>query len=211
MTAAACWEAAGTKLPPEIQDCLNSANEPLLADLELLLARPEWEVPLEGGTTVSNTDVLAICRNPDGLCIVAVEAKVHEDFGPLVGEKRKASSAGQSQRLTYLEQLLHVGRFEDDIRYQLVHRTASALLTGRQFHAESAVMLVQAWDAPPERRKDFEMFCAAVGATKCAPLVYRVMAVNHPKLFLAWCDGDPAFLQVQLPSALYLKGATNPS
>ena len=202
MTAAASWEAAAGALPPEITVALNSAKDASLTDLKLLLARPEWEVPLEGGETTSNTDVLAICRNDEGLCMMAVEAKVHEDFGPLVGQKRAEASAGQSARLTYLEELLNVARFDDRIRYQLVHRTASALLTAREFHAGSAVMMVQAWDAPPARRSDFEAFCLALSGEQLAPLVCQAPGFQSPKLFLAWCNGDPRFLNVELPSAL---------
>jgi hypothetical protein len=202
MTAAASWEAAAGSLPPEITARLNAAENACLTDLKLLLARPEWEVPLEGGETTSSTDVLAICRNSEGLCIVAVEAKVHEDFGPLVGQKRAESSSGQSARLTYLEGLLHVARFDDSLRYQLVHRTASALLTAQEFHAGSAVMMVQAWDAKAKRRNDFEAFCLAVSGKQLAPLLYQLPDFERPKLFLAWCDGDPNFLKVELPSAL---------
>ena len=84
--------AAASVLPPEIAATFDSANDASLTDLKLLLARPEREVPLEGGETTSNTDVLAICRNAEGLCIVAVEAKVHEAFDPLVGQKRRGKA-----------------------------------------------------------------------------------------------------------------------
>lgn len=202
MTAAASWEASEGALPPELATTLSSFKSAHLTDLKLLLARPEWEVSLEGGETTSNTDVLAICRNAEGLCIVAVEAKVHEDFGPLVGQKRAEASSGQAARLTYLEGLFCVERFDDGLRYQLVHRTASALLTAQEFHAGSAVMMVQAWDAPSPRRKEFEAFCLAIRGKQLAPLVYEVPHFQRPKLFVAWCDGDPKFLSVELPGAL---------
>jgi hypothetical protein len=76
MTAAAAWEAAADVLPPEITRLLESSREKVLSDLRLVLALPEWQVPLPGGTTTSNTDVLAICRNDLGVCILGVEAKV---------------------------------------------------------------------------------------------------------------------------------------
>lgn len=202
MTAAASWESAAPSLPPEITERLNSAREASLADLRLLVARPEWEVALPGGETTSNTDILAICTNSAGLCIVAVEAKVHEDFGPLVGGKRSGASSDQLARIAYLEELFHVDRFADELRYQLIHRTASALLTARDFHASSAVMVVQAWDAPAARRTDFEAFCRAVSAVQLAPLVFRLPAFAHPQLFVAWCDGDQSFQEIELPSAL---------
>ena len=201
MTTAAAWEAANGALPPEISRILESSREPLLTGQQLLAALPEWQVPLPGGITTSNTDVLAICRNELGLCIIGVEAKVLEDFGPLVSSKRSEASSGQSERLAYLQSLLQVERFDDAIRYQLLHRTASALLTARDFHAAAAVMLVQAFDTPEARRGDFESFRLAMGAREVAPLIYKVDSFTGPSLFLAWCAGDSRFRDVELPSA----------
>jgi hypothetical protein len=201
MTTAAAWEDAAGKLPDEIAALLSSAGEPQLAQLELLAALPEWKVELPGGETKSATDVLAICRNEAGLCIVAVEAKVLEDFGPLVSEKRASTSDGQTARLEFLHRLLEVPRFSDGIRYQLLHRTASAILTARAFHASSAVMLVQAFDTPADRRSDLEEFCREIQAISLAPEIYKVPQFLAPNLYIAWCDGNPKYRQVELPSA----------
>jgi hypothetical protein len=200
MTAAACWEAANGSLPPEINALLESAKDPLLVNQRLIAAMPEWSTALPGGNTTSQTDVMAICRNDAGLCILGVEAKVHEDFGPTVGEKRANASPGQSERLRYLHDLLRVKHFDDSIRYQLLHRTASALLTAREFHAAVAVMLVHAFDTPADRRQDFEAFRVAMAAVEVAPLVYRVGDFQGTSLFLAWCDGNVRFRLVELPS-----------
>ena len=201
MTCAASWEAAADSLPPEITCLLESSREPALMDQRLLAAIPEWQVPLPGGITKSSTDVLAICRNEIGLCVLGVEAKVLEDFGPTLAEKRSAASAGQSERMDYLHLLLGVTRFEDVIRYQLLHRTASALLTARDFHAVAAVMLVHAFETPESQRGDFEAFRVAMGGTVVAPMVYKVPSFEGPALYLAWCDGDPKFRNESLPSA----------
>lgn len=201
MTAAASWEAASDALPPEIRRCLESSGEPALRGQRLLLALPEWQVPLDGGKRNSSTDVLAICSNEAGLCVVGVEAKVEEDFGPLLSEKRATQSPGQATRLEYLHKLLRVERFDDSIRYQLLHRTASALLTASEFHATSAVMLVQAFDTPIERRSDFEAFRLSMKAREVGPLIYKVDTFTAPSLYLAWCDGDAEFRDKSLPSA----------
>lgn len=202
MTAAAAWEAASDSLPPEIATLLDATEQPELMRQRLLVAIPEWQVSLPGGTTTSCTDVLALCHNDTGICVLGVEAKVLEDFGPLLAEKRSQPSAGQSERLAYLQNLLGVKHFEDSIRYQLLHRTASALLTARDFHAASAVMLVHAFDTPVSQRSDFLAFVKAMNGTEVAPLVYRVKSFEHPSLYLAWCNGDPQFRQRQLPNAL---------
>ena len=202
MTAAAAWEAAADTLPSEISVLLESSKDSLLQEQRLLIAIPEWQVALEGGETTSNTDVLAICRNNVGLCVIAVEAKVLEDFGPLLAEKRKDASPGQLARLNYLHALLGIEHFADTIRYQLLHRTASALLTAQEFHAKSAVMLIHAFECPTVRREDFRAFVAAIGAVELKPSIYRVASFDNPRLYLAWCDGDRQFREVELPSAL---------
>lgn len=202
MTTAASWEGADGALPPEIATVLNRSQAAPLAQLQLLAAMPEWKVALRGGDTASATDVLAICRNEDGLCILGVEAKVLEDFGPLLAEKREAASEKQAIRLAYLHSLLQVQHFSDGVRYQLLHRTASALLTARDFHATTAVMLVHAFDSPSDRRGDFERFATELGAQRIDPNVFWVPGFDKPALYLVWCDGDPAFRQVQLPGAL---------
>jgi hypothetical protein len=200
MTAAAAWEDAGSELPPEIRSLLSDARQPELGDLTLLAAFPEWQVALPGGQTTSNTDVMAFCRNDSGLCVVAVEAKVLEDFGPTVGEKRAGASEGQTVRLDYLHQILGVEHFDDSIRYQLLHRTASAILTARDFHAATAVMMVHAFETPFDRRQDFNAFCEAVRAVPVSPGVFRVQGNNRPAVYLAWCDGDKKYRSANLSS-----------
>ena len=64
MTAAACWDAAADRLPRDIAQVLSSSGVPELMNLRLLLAIPEWEIPLPGGSRPSFTDVLAIATNP---------------------------------------------------------------------------------------------------------------------------------------------------
>jgi hypothetical protein len=200
MTAAAAWEDAAGQLPKEIRTLLSATGEEELSDLKLLAAFPEWQVKLPGATTMSSTDVMAICRNDAGLCAVAVEAKVLEDFGPTVGEKRKQPTDGQSERLDYLHQLLGVGKFDDSIRYQLLHRTASAILTARSFHATAAVMLVHAFDTPADRQQDFNAFCEAMNAEPVLPGVFRARVGGNAIVYLAWCDGNSVYRESDLPS-----------
>ena len=198
MTAANAWEAAGDGLPREITKLLDQAGTPALQALELLAAIPEWQVELPGGTRNSCTDVLALARNGAGLVVIGVEAKVLEDFGPTIAEKRRNASDGQGARLAYLHEILKVDRFDDSVRYQLLHRSASALLTAGAFHAATAVMLVQAFGTPAERRADFEVFRLAMKATEVAPMLYQAPASGGPTLYLGWCDGDPHYQTIDI-------------
>ena len=201
MTSAACWDAAKGQLPPEITAVLESANDPALANLVLLAALPEWEVPLPGGEHSSFTDVLAIVRNDRGLVCVAVEAKVEEEFGPTLLAKRKDASNGQSERLNYLHEKLRLqSPLADTIQYQLVHRTASALLIAEKFHAQAAVMLVHSFSPTARWHEQYTDFCKAMGATTLSEHIYVVPRFDVPKLYLAWCAGDKKFLEIDLPS-----------
>lgn len=199
MTVAACWDSSAGRLPREVAITLSGSGCPELKDLQILAAIPEWEVPLPGGSRSSFTDVLALTRNDLGLCTIAVEAKAGEDFGPTMHAKRSESSAGQTSRISYVHDLLG-SSFDDAIRCQLLHRTASALLVARAFHASTTVMLVQAWNSTPEQRKDFEAFCDALGAEHSGAGVRHLARSSAPKLYLAWCDGDPHFLQSSSPA-----------
>lgn len=202
MTAAASWENAADRLPAEISSLLDEAAVPSLANLALLAAIPEWQVSLPGGATNSATDILALCRNDLGLCVIAVEAKVLEDFGPRLADKRQSATLGQLERLDFLHRLLKVGCFTDDVRYQLLHRTASALLTAQQFHAATAVMLVHAFATPADRIDDFVTFAEALGSEHIAPGVWHIPSFSEPTLFLVWCAGNEAHRETLLPTAL---------
>jgi hypothetical protein len=202
MTAAASWEDANGALPPEIASLLNASLDDDLSGLKLLAAIPEWEVSLPGGDTASHTDVLAVAQNSRGLCVIAVEAKVDEDFGPLVRDKRVGVSDGQRKRLEYLKSTLGLKTLDDAIRYQLLHRTASAILTARDFHAGVAVMMVQSFGTKVSLREDFDAFCRALGAQKLPGGMAVVRHFNQPRLFLGWCNGDARFLDIDLPSLI---------
>lgn len=193
MSTALSWEAAGTHFPPEVQAGLNS-GPPDTSGLELLIAIPEWEVALPGGRTSSHTDVLALARNDLGLVVVAVEAKVDEPFGPTIGEKRAEASSGQTERLDYLHKTLGLNSdLPDNIRYQLLHRSASALLTAQQFHARAAVMVVQSFSPEGLWQGDFLAFADALGASAAPGKVARAATALNPALYVLWCAGDQRY------------------
>jgi hypothetical protein len=208
MSVAACWEEAATTLPPEIQASLNAAGEPPLADLQLLFAIPEWEVELPGGATTSCTDVMAVTSNALGVAAIAVEGKVDEPFGPTLGEKRRGASPGQSERLDFLHaQLGMKTSLDDSVRYQLLHRAVSAIITARQLHARTAVMIVQSFSPQAMWWEDFDRFGRALGARPQKGIVARVPGVSEPALFVGWCTGEQRFRQADLCSG---SGPTSP-
>ena len=203
MSAAACWEDSQPCLPPEVLSLLESGKDEAVARLELLIAIPEWEVGLPGGDTASQTDVLAITRNSSGLVILGVEAKVDEPFGPTIENKKTNASQGQLSRISYLEsELGRTKSFEGAIRYQLLHRSVSTLITARTFHAPVAVMLVHSFCPESSGREDFNLFCQSLNCSNLSPDLFEVPNVKGPRLLLGWCKGNVLYLDSELPSVV---------
>jgi hypothetical protein len=89
---------------------------------------------------------------------------------------------------------------KDEIRYQLLHRTVSAINTSQDFHASAAVMLVQSFSPEGRWRDDFTAFCDAMAAEKLTSELCIVKSLTKPRLYLAWCAGDCKYLNVEIPS-----------
>jgi hypothetical protein len=57
MTLARSWEAADPQgFPPEVAATLATTDDPVLQDLSMLIALPEYQVALPGGDRASQTD-----------------------------------------------------------------------------------------------------------------------------------------------------------
>jgi hypothetical protein len=182
------WQAS-SGFPPEISALL--ATNDLTGGAALLLAIPEHQVPLTGGARASQTDLWALARTARGLLSIAVEGKVSESFGPSIGDWDKEVSSGKRTRWDALCALLEVNRDCDrDIRYQLFHRTASALLEAKRFHAKVAAVIVHSFSATRESFGDFQRFVRLMGGNVAAP--GRMMSVPAREgigLCFGWAQG----------------------
>lgn len=194
-TLAHAWEAA-QGLPEEVLNLFSSHPEFGAVEAELLLAIPEHKVPLPGGSTESQNDVFALVRIGERTLSVAVEGKVDEPFGPVVGEWFSNASDGKRERMTFLCETLGLAEpVPGNIYYQLLHRTASAVIEAQRFKTDVAVMVVHSFSTD---RKWFDVFAEFVklyGLTvKVGELVEAQIPSGIP-LFLGWACGDPRFLK----------------
>ena len=132
---------------------------------------------------------------------ITVEGKVDEDFDELVGdwiEKSASPRSGKSRRLTYLQKLLGIeNRYVKEIRYQLLHRTASALILAERFNAYSAVMLVHSFSQSDEHFDDYLDFLDLLDAEGGDNPDSVAIAGNKNgiDLYLAWVRGEERFLR----------------
>lgn len=192
-TLAYAWsEAKG--FPNEVQAVLSSSPE--LHDIELLIAIPEHQVPLPGGARPSQNDLWVLARTARELVSIAVEGKVNEPFDKLVGEWRSDQALGKKQRLEFLTRTLDLPTARlDDIRYQLLHRTASALIEAKRYRAGRAVMLVHSFSRTGEHFEDFRRFVALFGCDAVPNKLISVGRRSGIPLYVAWVSGDAKYLE----------------
>ena len=193
-TLACCWEAADG-FPPEVADALAS-EDPLLEDLTPILGIPEFKVPLPGGVRSSQNDLFVLARSTAGPVAVMVEGKVNESFGPFLGDWLREASPGKRRRLDFLQEKLGLaGPVPDSIRYQLLHRTASAVITGEQYRAAAAVMLVHSFSPGRTGWADYAAFLELFGVEAVEGVLQRLPGESPVPLFAAWAVGDARFLE----------------
>jgi hypothetical protein len=186
-TLAHCWEAFDD-LPPEIAAFF--PGEP-----ELLMALPEYKVPLPGGRRESQSDVFALVRCGDLMSALMIEGKVEEPFGPTVADWSAGASKGKHERLEHICSLLGLSLpLPSGIRYQLLHRTAAAAIEATRFNADEAAMFVHSFSKKQAWHADFEAFCSLMHCERQSNGSYRTMLQSGQPLRLGWAQGDERFL-----------------
>ncbi len=194
MSTARCWEH-WQEVPPEIAALLGR-------QVTLQLALVEHKVPLPGSTLGdTQCDVFALVRADGRDVALAVEAKVDEPFGPTVGDWLDGAGQGKLRRLAALCDLLDTADPPDgDLRYQLFHRTAAAVIEARRFHRPVAAMVVQSFSPGGRWRDDFLAFAAGIGAPVGADGTGRKRLRCGIELVLGWAAGEQRFRE-PLPAA----------
>ncbi len=190
-TLAYSWQDAGG-FPLEVEAVLKTQ----FPSAELLLALPEHQVPLPGGSHPSQNDIWVLARSEGKLISIAVEGKVSEPFGPTVHEWQAESSPGKSKRLAYLITLLGLSSVPPTTRYQLLHRTASAIIEAQRFNANHAVMLVHSFSKSSEWFQDYAAFVSLMGGIAEENSLTSVGSRSGVLLHLAWVRGNARYLSM---------------
>jgi len=176
-------------LPPRVRAVLDQSAE--LNGAELVDAWLERCTDLgDRRGSATQTDLLAILGVGDALAVMAVEAKVTESFGPLVSEWIGEGSEGKEDRLQRLCNLLGFDRnMVGDLRYQLFHRTAAAILEARRYRADKAVLMVHSFCDNATGLSDFLTFYERMGITGVGrDLLSAPASVGGVKLWVGWAS-----------------------
>lgn len=183
------WQLAGG-LPTQIREALEQAGHEHLRGLVVDLCLVEKPVFLDTNQAPSMTDVMAYGRTATGERVVlAVEGKADEVFAGRVsswvrgdqpdGHLSLPPRPSRKRRLAFLAKHLGLGiSTQSDLRYQLLHRTVSAVLEAQLHGAVAAVVLVHAFGPDsPENWSDFSAFIHELGGAApvkgqiCGPYV----------------------------------------
>jgi hypothetical protein len=126
---------------------------------------------------------------------MAVEAKAGEAFDRTIAEwlaDAKATS-GKPVRLKQLREVLGLQiELPGTLRYQLLHRAASAVLEAERFGASDALLLVQSFASDPDSLSAFSQFGRQLGCECSAGMVVGGPTLGGMRLHLAWLDCEPS-------------------
>ncbi|MBS0212558.1 MAG: hypothetical protein JSR26_05170 [Proteobacteria bacterium] len=158
-----------------------------LAGARLLIALPEHKVKLVGPGKASQNDVWALLRSEESFISMAVEGKAGESFASTIGEWLQEASDAKKVRLEHLCEVLQIDHPPSPmLRYQLFHRTASALIEANRFGATHAVMVVQSFQQDPRSWDDFAAFCQQLGSASAPGKLFEILRTTGPRLYVGW-------------------------
>jgi hypothetical protein len=191
---AVSWEIAERSergLPAQVAEAID--REPSFSGAKVLIALPEHKVRLKGRGRPSQSDVWVLLHSPSGYISMAVEGKAGEPFASTLAEWLKDASDGKRERLRFLCETLQIGdNPPPGLRYQLFHRTCSAILEAERFDAPVAVMMVQSFRKDDAAWDDFAAFASHLGASAARGSLSKARRSGPVALFLGWADCTPA-------------------
>jgi hypothetical protein len=185
MLVAKSWQAA-EGFPRAIRSVLDGAGEPF-SSLAPLLIFPEHQVPLSGGNNPSQSDVWVLASHASGHASITVEAKVSESFGPTLAEWLIDASDGKRTRLRFLTTTLGLPpELPGFIRYQLLHRVASAVIEAKRFGAGIALCVVQSFSNADEGLSDFQAFVSLFQTQVSPGQIVQLSEHDGIKTYVSW-------------------------
>ena len=190
-----CWQEADG-FPAVVKRVFKNSSIAVFKDIEMLLAFPEYKVSLPGGRKASQNDIFILAKGNGQLISITVEGKVSEPFDKTVAEWKLESSYGKKVRLNFLCDKLQLDKDQiDHTRYQLLHRTASAIIEAERFNAQNALMMVHSFSQSDEWFEDYSQFLALFGLNGVTPdsLVFA-KNIDELDLYFCWIRGEKKYL-----------------
>ena len=191
---AVSWELASRResgIPEPIEKLFRASG---YGDPVLVLAVAEHKVDLPPNRkAASQSDVWAVVNTSLGMLSLTVEAKAKEAFGDAIlqkwreGNGSEASKRNRIERWNYVCSHLPKADSFDQVRYQMLHRCASAVIEAKRLGCQHAAFIVQAFQTPDESFHDFKVFCEAL-RIPAARGSMATTTVNGIRLGIGWAD-----------------------
>lgn len=194
-----CWQEA-TDFPQSVKRVFKNSGLELFQNTELLMGLPEYRVPLPGGKRASQNDIFLLAKGNSRLISIAVEGKAGESFGKVVADWKLRDRGGKKRRLSFLCRELQLDENAvDHIRYQLLHRTASAVIQAKRFRAENALMLVHSFSRTKyqedEAFQDYCQFLKLFAIKGRQNFLSFAKNINGIDLYFGWIKGEKKYLK----------------
>lgn len=191
-----CWQEANG-FPLEIEHLFKDSKFSVFEGIEFLFAIPEHKVPLPGGGRPSQNDLFVLAKAQGELISITIEGKVSEPFGPSLEEWLTGASPGKERRLSFLKELLGLpAAISPKIRYQLLHRSASALLEAIRFNAHIAVMIIHSFSQENQWLDDYQEFLDIFGVHAVKDQLFFVGDNRGVSLYCGWAKGNAKYLEL---------------
>lgn len=183
------WEEADA-FPSEVEALFSGSEITRFRKIELIMAFPEHRVPLPGGARPSQSDLFVLAKDARGeLVALTVEGKASEPFGPSLQEWTRNSSTGREERLGFILKTLGLSDAPPMVRYQLVHRMASAVIEADRFRARSAIMIIHSFSQENRWFEDFKAFVALFEKSAEIGHLCMLREVRGVNLLAGWAEG----------------------
>jgi hypothetical protein len=172
-------------LPSSIRGVFSNTE---FENMKILYVFPEHEVYLDNKMAPSQNDLFVLGKADRDLVVIMVEGKVEEPFGELVKDWLEQASDGKRKRLAFLRETLQLEDSVnlDSIRYQLLHRTASALLEAMNLNAKKAIMLVHSFSPASAWLEDYLNLVRLFGLQGQTNQLTPSVRIHEVELSFAW-------------------------
>ena len=195
-TLAYCWQEADG-FPESIVATFQNSKIDLFENVELLFAFPEYKVPLPGGKRESQNDIYVIAKSNNNLISIMIEGKVSEPFDKPVSSwiSNSGGNSDKQDRLDFLLNKLNSNSTQvQQIRYQLLHRTVSAIIEAQRIGAKNALMLVHSFSKTKEWFNDFDQFVRLFSLTAIINSIVGPYQTDGINIYFGWTKGDKYYL-----------------
>lgn len=193
-TLAYAWQAAQGDFPPEVKRIFTQSTIEGLSLIEPILGIVEHIVPMPGKGFPSQNDLFVLAKSAGRIITIAVEGKVSETFGPTVHEWNTGSE-NKAERLAGIQRLIGLPVMPmPSVRYQLLHRMASAVVEAHRFNASCAIMLIHSFSLTDANYEDFCAFVEHYGQPRSTDQLIALTQVEGIQVLAAWVHGDARFL-----------------